>query len=103
MFFLLYFMFWNPAIRLQHTIYQCDDDDDVCALSCWSDEYLGVWQWIKKSLCSHFERLKHAASNDPRVDVVLPRSVRHLGNWLSHGDAKVTAHLLLVYVLCYQN
>jgi hypothetical protein len=36
-----------------------------------------------------WERLNLKMANDPRVDVILPRSVCRLGNWISHGDKKV--------------
>jgi hypothetical protein len=53
------------------------------------DEYLGCRQWAQNFVSYHYERLKAKTANDPRVDVILPRSVRRLGNWISHGDTKV--------------
>lgn len=54
-----------------------------------SDDCIGFWQWIKLSFLVRYNRLMQRIANDPRTDIILPRSVRKLGRLLAHGDTKV--------------
>ena len=55
-----------------------------------SDEYLGLWNWTQGYVSNHWNRLKNQIADDPRTEIILPRSIRNFAKWLSQGDTKVS-------------
>jgi len=52
--------------------------------------YIGLWAWLHVAVSSGWSKVRNHVTSDPRFDVIVPRPLCRVFQWLCKLDSKVT-------------